>query len=216
MEIIAHRGSSHKYGDNTMEAFKHASELRCSIEMDVQITMDKVIICSHNPYCKKTGLMTYKRNYDRHEDVALHDVFSEVEVPCFIFDIKDTRCNSDMVVNLINLVIKYKIIHKCIFASFNEFHLRDICEQEKIRNITFRKAYITGNLNVDMFEYKIQRWSLSYIIIYKFQLNKEFVSFVKKYNIKVYVYTCNSEGTFQYCEYCECDGVISDIPEKFV
>ena len=217
MEIIAHRGCSKKHGDNTMNAFKLASELNCGIELDCQITKDKVIICTHNPFCKETGIMTYDINYDENIHVKLHDVFVEVgnNVEYFFIDIKDTRLESDVVFYLINLVIIHKIQNKCIFASFNEFHLRDICDEERRRTLFLKKAYITGNMEVDMFASKIKTWGLSYIIIYKFQINKTLVSFLKSQNVKLFVYTCNTIGTFHYCEECKCDGIISDIPEFF-
>lgn len=216
MEIIAHRGCSRKYGDNTMEAFKFACDLKCGIELDCQITMDKVIICSHNPFCKQSGTMTFERNYNEKVDVALEDVFLEVTTKCFFIDIKDTRSESDVVSYLVNISRANGMIDKCVFASFNEFHLRDLCEEEKKMGRIFNKAYITGNLHVDWFESKIRTWGISHIIIYKFQINKPLVTFLKKQNVKVFVYTCNTPGTFSYCEECECDGIISDIPEYFL
>ena len=68
---IAHRGYSHKYGDNTKESFLQACQSDFDmIELDIQLCADKEIVIYHDTYflsklikdhtlsdCKKHGLL---------------------------------------------------------------------------------------------------------------------------------------------------------------
>jgi glycerophosphoryl diester phosphodiesterase len=48
--VIAHRGASHYYHENTMEAFEAAVDMRAEmIEFDVQRTFDGVLVVHHDP-----------------------------------------------------------------------------------------------------------------------------------------------------------------------
>ena len=49
MKVMAHRGYSGKYPENTMLAFQKAVEVGCDgIELDVQLTRDGVLVIIHD------------------------------------------------------------------------------------------------------------------------------------------------------------------------
>ena len=49
MKVIAHRGYSGRYPENTMLAFEKAVEAGCdAIEMDVQLTKDGEVVVIHD------------------------------------------------------------------------------------------------------------------------------------------------------------------------
>ncbi len=49
MKVIAHRGYSGRYPENTMLAYKKAVEAGCDeIELDVQMTKDGVLVMLHD------------------------------------------------------------------------------------------------------------------------------------------------------------------------
>src|SRR5699024_12122225 len=55
IEIIAHRGYSGKYPENTMTAFKAAEKsLADGIEMDVRFTKDKQLVVIHDETVNRT------------------------------------------------------------------------------------------------------------------------------------------------------------------
>lgn len=219
MRVLAHRGDSKLHGDNNMESFKAAASLGVDgIEMDVCITKDDNLILHHNTVCKNTGIPINSRNLLQ-TDLLLEEVFTEFKDDSFefILDIKDTRVYSNIVREIYELCLKHKCLDRCIFASFNEFLLRDLKNIEKITGSKIRKAYITANIQEDLFSSRIDTFSLTHLILYKFQVNQDVVNTCQsKGGVKVYIYTCNTHGLCDYMEALGCDGVISDTPGSFL
>ncbi len=66
--IIAHRGYHFKYPENSIPAYIEALKRNDSIELDIRLTKDGIIVCIHDRYAKrllgakgKTSNMTYKQ-----------------------------------------------------------------------------------------------------------------------------------------------------------
>lgn len=218
MRIFGHRGDSKKFGDNNMESYKKAIECGSDgIEMDVCITRDSVLIMAHNSVEKSTGVPTYERDYDRSRDLTLKEVLTEFSrYPIeFIIDIKDPRYQSGICKEIYNMCMMHECLDKCIIGSFNESHLRDLYKIEESTNTTIKKAFITSNLNEDMFRSVINKFRLTHLILYKFQLNSDLVHESRQRGVRVYVYTCNTHGLYDYVSSMGCDGLITDTPGKF-
>jgi len=217
MKIIAHRGASKKCEENTIGAFLWASRMRAhGIEFDIQITSDNVLVTKHDTYDKNTGILTYNSKYEARKHTTLDDVFftTNGKFETYIFDIKDVRPNSNIVSEIFLCVSRHNIdLESCIFTSFNEFHLRDICRIENDYNIKIPKAYTTANMDIDMLESKKIKWGINYAVLYKFQINKDFIDKLKTMDIKVYSYTCNTIGIIEYCRNIGCYGIITDCPD---
>ncbi|AOM63450.1 putative glycerophosphodiester phosphodiesterase [Heterosigma akashiwo virus 01] len=216
MLLIAHRGCSKVYPENTIEAFKHAIKqgITC-IELDVCITKDNVIIIDHNTFSKKNSVHHYDISYNENKDLSLSKVFRSLpnNITYFI-DIKDNRLESNIVKHVVITMLEHDA--NCILSSFSEKHLDDMLIMEQDFNINISKAYITGNYDLDMFSFKMNRYNLSYLILYKFQINKETVDYTHVKNVKVIAYTCNTQGLYDYMENMNIDGIMSDNPEIFV
>lgn len=55
MKVVAHRGYSGRYPENTMLAFQKAVEAGCDeIELDVQLTKDDVVVVLHDERIDRT------------------------------------------------------------------------------------------------------------------------------------------------------------------
>lgn len=217
MEIIAHRGASKQHGDNTMLSYKQASLLAVeAIEMDVCITKDSVLVMAHNAVDKETGVEVHNRNY-KEEELRLADVFAQFSGDTFTYllDIKDQRTTSEICRCICELCIRFSCLERCVFGSFSETHLRDLCNFEKTTGYTLRKALITSNMHEDMFASKIKEFGLTHLVMYKYQVNEQLVSFCRSKGVRVYLYTCNTEGLQQYARSIGCDGIITDTPNHF-
>ncbi|CAM9364768.1 unnamed protein product [Pylaiella littoralis] len=217
MEIIAHRGASKQHGDNTMISYKQASLLAVeAIEMDVCITKDSVLVMAHNAVDKETGVEVHNRNY-REEELRLADVFTQFSGDTFTYllDIKDQRMTSAICSSLCELCIRFSCLERCVFGSFSDTHLRDLCNFERTTGYTLQKALITSNMHADMFASKIDGFGLTHLVMYKYQVNEQLVSFCHSKGVKVYLYTCNTEGLEQYARSIGCDGIITDTPNQF-
>ncbi|MDR0449722.1 MAG: glycerophosphodiester phosphodiesterase [Treponema sp.] len=66
MKVVAHRGYSGLYPENTMLAFKKAAEAGADeIEMDVQLTRDGTVVITHDESVERvTGVKGWVRDFD--------------------------------------------------------------------------------------------------------------------------------------------------------
>lgn len=219
MKIFGHRGSSKLFPENTLQAFTNCVNINADgIELDIQITRDKYIIVRHDTFDKNTGIFTYEKDYDYNEHILLTTVFEAFgkNAQTYILDLKDTRSRSLLVPNTFDICVRYGLLENCIFSSFNEYHLRDVCVLRKWYGRKINCAYISANVEFDMFEEKISKWKLTHLILYKFQISKELISFVHSLGVQVYIFTSNTHGINDVCRRFDCDGIISDSPESFV
>ena len=217
MEIIAHRGDSKQHGDNTMLSYRQACLLAVdAIEMDVSITKDSIPVMAHNAVDKQTGVPVHCRTYVE-ADLRLADVFEQFSGDDFLYllDIKDPRTCSDICRCIFELCLQFSCLERCVLGSFNELHLRDLCDIEKATGCAMKKAYITSNIHIDLFASRIGAFGLTHIVVYKYQVNRELVSFCHSKGVKVYVYTCNTDGLERYARSLGCDGIITDTPNQF-
>lgn len=91
MKLIAHRGASAHYPENTLAAFRGALESGCSaVECDVQQTSDGVLILSHDDHLGRTAAVRKSFRELSYEELSKYDVgswfdkrFSKERVPKF-------------------------------------------------------------------------------------------------------------------------------------
>lgn len=161
-------------------------------------------------------MFTCDTRYDKSSHTSLHDVFCATRgkfQKCFM-DIKYVRPDSCIVRRIRQEILSDGIpLSSCVLSSFNEFHLRDACREETNLGIRVTKAYITGNMDLDMLQSKIDRWGITHAVRYKYQLNKEFVAHVRDQGVSAYAYTCNAPALAEYCRSCGCAGIITDTPD---
>ncbi len=233
MEIIAHRGHSKLYGDNTLRSFEQAYLIGVdAIEMDVCVTRDGVIVVTHDAVDKSTGVAVHDRD-SRPADLRLADVFERFSFsfslvrpssagsppfvrPSFLLDIKDARATSDVCDRIFRLCRQFSCLQRCVFGSFNESHLRDLCRIEKENGCALKKAYVTANHHADLFASRIDAFGLTHVVVYKFQISREMVSFCRSRGVKVFAYTCNTPGLERFAGSLGCHGIITDTPDMFV
>lgn len=219
MRIIAHRGDSKVHGDNNLESFSSARNLGVDgIEMDVCITRDGVFVMTHSSVDKTTGVPVYDRSYAKDKDLKLETVFREFSRETFeyVIDIKDSRVYSSICRDIFELCLKHGCLDRCVFGSFNEFHMRDLRNIEKATNIPLKKAYITPSLHEDLFSSTIEKFGITHMIMYKFQANQTVVNNCHSRGVNVWAYTCNTLGLHEYVESLGFDGIITDTPGSFM
>jgi glycerophosphoryl diester phosphodiesterase len=218
LKIIAHRGSSKYFEDNSLDSLKQAiKEGIKDIEIDVVITLDNQIILNHDIIKDHMDNLISEKEYNN--ELLLTTVFSELPKDInYIIDLKDPRPNSNLVVELLKICNQFHNINNCIFSSFNMFHLLELCKYELETGHILKKGYATNNLDLDFYKEKIIMFKLSHLILYKFQITPDIISLIKKNNpnIKIFVYTCNTKNLFNYCLRCNVDGLFSDNPNKFI
>lgn len=130
MDIIAHRGFTKYYRENTMKAFKHAEKYSDLIELDVRVTKDNTPVVFHDIHLKKFDINKYIKDIADSELKKLNNEFNlqipflesvidEINAPLLI-DLKDKNALN----KTIELVEDYE--NKVIIQSFQPNIVTDI------------------------------------------------------------------------------------------
>ncbi|WP_167956518.1 glycerophosphodiester phosphodiesterase [Anaerosporobacter faecicola] len=141
MKVIAHRGFSGIYPENTMLSFEKAVEAGCDvIELDVQETKDHVLVIIHDETIKRTtDGEGYVRKYTFEElrkfnAASIKKNFDFLPIPSFEeyvawakttsvttnIELKNNRFYyTDLEKKVIDLLQSYDMLNRVMFSSFN-------------------------------------------------------------------------------------------------
>ena len=101
--IWAHRGSSTKYIENTMQAFEEAiADQADGIELDVQRTKDGQLVVYHDERLKRlTGVdkFLWQLNWTELQALDLHSLNEEAKIP-LLKDVLELMQDTDLIVNI--------------------------------------------------------------------------------------------------------------------
>lgn len=153
-KIIAHRGYSKKYPENTLISFRKAKELLTDgIELDVHMTADGELVIHHDYYLKKIsperGLI-FEQSFKKIEALdagswfnvvfrgeripTLRQVFDEVGRDMH-YEIELKGFTLDFMNKVISVVEKYNLLDNVEFTSPHTpllFRLKSLCPEAKI------------------------------------------------------------------------------------
>lgn len=151
MKIIAHRGYSGLYPENTMLSFQKAVEAGCDeIELDVQLTKDNVLVIIHDESIKRTtdgeGLLrkyTFAELQKFNAAELQKKEFDFLPIPSFeeyLAWVKTTNVTTNIELKnskfyytnlekkVIDLLTSYEMLDKVMFSSFNHLSMAK-CKQ---------------------------------------------------------------------------------------
>ena len=221
--MIAHRGYSGRYHQNTELAFSKAAKHGSGgAETDIRMTKDGVFVCNHNPtVILKDGTelsvkdSTYEeltaqplRNQKGFQKVYLCtfrrylEVMKENNMICFV-ELKDDYTD-DQVKEIFNLVEEVYDLSKCILQSFEFDNL--IKARELFPDLPIMLTYGMDDSNYERcFEY-------GFSIDADYQCATE--EMVKEFHdrgLEVALYTANDIFALSYCRSLGVDYIESDV-----
>lgn len=159
--IIAHRGITKIYNDNSLSSLleikKIKTNFKLGIEFDIQITKDNKIILYHDEFVMSGRVNDYTffeiKKYNNNI-IKLEELLNEFNNTEYLLDIEIKCYNSNDIINNINLVIdlvdKYNINY--FYSSFSFDIVKKIKEKEKV--IYFISEDLEDK-NVDITSYKL-------------------------------------------------------------
>ncbi|GKU25798.1 glycerophosphodiester phosphodiesterase [Clostridium folliculivorans] len=223
---IAHRGFSGEYPENTMLAFKKASETHCNgIETDVQLTKDGIPVLIHDETLDRTsngtGLVkdyTYsellKLDFGNGQKIpALEDfiAFSKEKNLFINLELKNSIIEYESLESItLNLLDKYSYPKdKVILSSFNHYSMVNIK--------TLDKSYKTGLL-YDCWIYEPGNYCRlcgadamhpQFLSV----LNKKLVDDIKIKDFQINTYTVNDAEYMKKLLNLGIDGIITNYPD---
>jgi glycerophosphoryl diester phosphodiesterase len=222
--IIAHRGFSGKYPENSLEAFEGAIAAGADIlELDIHFTQDQEIVVTHDfslLRCFDTeGTVLDYTLEELHELGApsLSEVLSlakdrialniEIKRETLLADEKNF---SLMAEKLLTLLDQEKMLSEILVSSFDPRALHALRKKsDKISlglldhepHIKLKLDWING---YDFFSYHV----LGSVI------DLSMIKQLKKHNLQVYAWTINEEPDFRKMVDLKVDGIITDQVEK--
>lgn len=232
MKVIAHRGYSGKYPENTMLAFRKAEEAGADeIELDVQLTKDKTVVVIHDEKIDRTtdgtGLVkdyTYEELKKFNAAVLFPNVTDFQSIPTFEeycawvattalttnIEIKTGRFYyEDIEKKTVEIVRRYGLEKKVMFSSFNHMSLIKIKEllPEAECGALLSDAGM-GNAGYYCHSYGFECYHPGFAGI-----TDQIVADCRKYGIKMNVWTVNSMDQLEKLEEWGCNGVITNYPQ---
>ncbi len=236
MKIIAHRGLSGFYPENTMLAFKKCLNLNIyGIELDVQKTKDNQLVVIHDEKVDRTfngtGYikdMTLKeiqtlnssfKNYENNKDCkipTLKEVLLLFKPTNFIINIelKNNKIKyKNLEEDVINLVKELKMERKVIISSFRMKTLNKLkaISPKVPRSYLISEKFYKYRLK-NMIFYRAIKNDSTYISPNYLISDKKFINKCHRRDIQVLCYGVNTIEEYEKLLKLKVDGIFTDFP----
>lgn len=234
MKIIAHRGYSGRYPENTMLAFRKAVEAGCDgIELDVHETKDGQLVIIHDetldrttdgsgpvrdytlaelkrfnaagPYADKIPPERIPSFEEYCAWVATQDIFTNIEIKT------DNVYYPDIEQKIWDMIVQYGLEKKVLFSSFNHvslMRLKTIAPPDVALGALVLPA---DSVQVFPGEFCKAAGFAAYHPPYSV-LNDENVKSCQDNGIKINVWTVNDMAGLEQLRAWGCDGIFTNFP----
>src|SRR5690625_5210271 len=221
IDIIAHRGYSGKYPENTMTAFKAAERsLADGIEMDVRFTKDKQLVVIHDETVNLKDLK--KLDY-----VANHSNYFKKEEILTLKEHLDLACETNLMLNIeikyskntyfeyesdiLNILANYNLNERLIISSFNPQGLAKIAQLAP--EIKLGLLYTKKISQPD--EY-IKKYQIDALHPSKKIAGRDAIALAEKNQIPIRIFTINTSKEIKKYLKMNCTAIITDYPEQAI
>ncbi len=224
--VIAHRGASLQYPENTIEAFEAARQQGADgIELDIRWTADQTAVIFHDPVVKNGDRRRLVRNLNRQEfrsmtrhtgaaaptlAEALH--WGKARMP-FVFDIKETRHE----LQLIRTVEEFDLPSETVFSSFR----LSVVTTLKARRPEWRTAWIIGDVRwgslrrslLNTILSRARRWKIDALHFHHRWMTPDLVQTCKKHGLHVAVWTVDATDEIARMATAGVDSIMTNAPD---
>ncbi len=224
MIILAHRGFSSKYPENTLLAFENALKSQADgIEFDIQLTRDKIPIVFHDFSLKRlTGIKSRISDLN-FEEIRKIKLPQNQFIPTFeeVLEIipKNRLINIELkgkgtalqVFGILERKTREKKLLKkdIIVSSFNHNELKTFRRYDKGK---YKLGVIVSGLPVGIigFSKKLSAYCINPSIEY---LNLTFAKMLQKKNFKIFAWVVNTKKQYHKAKQLNLDGIFTDFPD---
>ncbi|MEX2363084.1 MAG: glycerophosphodiester phosphodiesterase, partial [Balneolaceae bacterium] len=234
--VIAHRGASAYYPENTMAAFKAAYEMQAEmIELDITLSSDGQVVVIHDEKLDRTTSGKGKVSDFTLQELKkldagswFSDSFSEEKIPTLEevlhfakgkislnIEIKSEAVSNSLHGGIeeksLKLVKKYGMEEYVLFSSFNYHalsHIRELDVEIAIAPLYERKQS-KGKLPSQLInQYKANAFNCNFK-----KLSKRWIGDASKHKIPIFVYTVNKERHLKKMIQSGVRGIFTDKPD---
>lgn len=226
VQVIAHRGYSSEFPENTLAAFEGACNLGVDyIEMDVQATKDGVLVMFHDTELVRiTGASGNVIDYTYEELCALdagswfHADFAGEKIPtldetlaylqeqdCRIYlELKDIGAVEGFAESVAATAANYGMTERCVFASFNYEYLKQIKAYDE-------NAQVLYNTMSDQAEV-VNEFPAEYYGLYLESVSAELVNAIHDAGSQAFVWTVDARADMLRLIELGVDGICTNKP----
>lgn len=225
MKIIAHRGASGDFPENTLQAFEQAIVQQCDgIELDVHYHPSGELVVIHNNYFATT---TNKRlnlakaslaELESHHIPTLDQALKKISGRCLVnIEIKispQLNQNSGYFIKTLLTQLEYANSHYhfnwslFIISSFNHLLLKELYQNHS--NILLAALFSERPQSLN----EVTQLPLVSINPAFSCLTIEFVKAIHQYDLEAWVYTVNNSHDIHHCLNLGIDAIFTDYPDK--
>ena len=232
MKIIAHRGWSGKYPENTMLSFREAAMIESDgIELDVHLSKDGEVMIIHDEALIRTaGVEGVVSDYTRSELERIsagktkNDEFGFTPIPS-LEEYLDFISKTNLFTNIelktaptyypgieekvMRLVKRYNYVDRVVFSSFNWLSIMKL----KMLEPTVKAGVLIASPRIENIGYELSDIGFdTYHPEYKL-IDKSVVAQCHRNGIAVNVWTIDKEEEMRNCNNLEVDGLITNNPD---
>lgn len=232
MKVFAHRGLSGNYPENTLLAFKESLKFNIyGIELDVHKSKDGELVVIHDEDINRTfngngkvkdytleELREFKSIYECFEDneeckiPLLEEVFQLIKDKDIVLNIEiktDVIDYKDIERDILELIKRYDIEEKILISSFNHKALERVRNLNK--NIKLGVLYENYMPNIISIAKDLNAHAIH---PNKNLVTRELILDAHSEEIKVNVYTVNTESDFKKLKNYNVDAIFTDYANK--
>lgn len=200
MKIIAHRGYSKMYPENSMQAFINANKPYVyGIELDVHLTKDNIAVIIHDETLDRTTKL--KGLVKEHTFEMLKGVIPSLEE--YLEFVKDTHLFTN--IELKTNIYEYRGIEKIVVDLIDKHHLKDRIVISSSNHNTLKRIKKISDIKIGVLLNDVLLNPVQYAkILNPFSINpeyhmvdKDFFNECEKENIKIICYTVDDKKDFE-------------------
>ena len=231
--VIAHRGDSGSYPENTISAFKAAAGAGADmIEFDIQPSLDGQLVVFHDEELSRTTNGAGKLSRKTLSDLKRLDAggwfsgrFAGERIPtlkealesipgtvALNIELKSFRETPPYEEKFVEVFEKYRLHHRAYAASSDLNRLRRIAELDAgIRTILLQDA-----LEEDVCLSHALRLGASAVQIQRRSLREDFIRRLHREGLLVFLFYADTRQEFERAVRCGLDGVLTNFPRRFL
>ena len=230
-KIIAHRGFSGKYPENTSLAFEKALELDCDlIELDIHLSKDGELVIIHDETLDRTTdgsgwvgentLAQLKRlnaaartKHAPQKIITLNEYFALIDNKNIVTNIEiksGVVWYKDIEEKMLQTIYDCGFIDKVLISSFNHFSIKRVMELAP----GIPTAFAEESRLVGLAEYAKNHGVAYFHPIFNTLYQEKILESLRESGIGVNVWTVNEERDMKNMLEMKVDGIITNFPDK--
>lgn len=236
-EIWAHRGSSHKFIENSLAAFKQAVEDGADgVELDVQRTKDGELVVIHDENLKRlTGVNNFlwDLNWDELRILILRPQVDGTDFPSvdnvrvpLLEEILELFADGNMTINIelknsihfypgmeaevVTLVEKLNMQDRVIYSSFNHESVHRLSQLSQ----PIYCGLLTADIQYKPWQYLQDLGAKAYHCMINSLQQKDLVQYCHDKDIRLHVWTADKEEYINASLLLGVDAIITNVPDK--